>query len=221
VAGRSDVSASGSASGGTDDIITVVSQQDVDGAKSKMTSQDQDKFSKDFVNQLGDQGFYVITPTMKISDANVTASPAVGSQASSTTVTSQTTYTVMVVKKDDLKNAIKAQLAKQINESRQKVNDEDILSGASIEVENQTSPTNATLAISENTDAVPIIDVAGVKNVAKGQKKGDIQSALSGIQGVKQVDVNLSPFWVSKAPKNTSKINVKLQHVKTENSGGG
>jgi hypothetical protein len=220
ISNRPDVTGTGSASGGTDDITTVVSQQDVDNAKAKITDQDKEKFTKDFVKQLSDDGLYVLAATLRVSDAKVTASPAVGQEASSTTVTSQISYRVMAVKKDDLKKFIIDALNKQIDKKKQKINEEDVLNGASIDVLNQSSATNATLSIAENTDAVPIIDAAAVKSLAKGQKRGDIEAALNAIPGVKKVDVKFSPFWVSKAPKNTGKITVKLEHVATDNSSG-
>jgi acetolactate synthase small subunit len=66
---------------------------------------------------------------------------------------------------------------------------------------------------------VPIINVALVKKQAEGHKSGDIQAAINNWAGVKNVDVKLSPFWVSKAPKKDGKITVILKEVKdTQNS---
>lgn len=214
IAGRSDVSASGSTSGGTDNIITVVSQSDLDGAKAKVTSADTDAFTKAFEDQLAKDGNYVLVSTLKPSDPVVTSSPAVGQPASTTTVSIKITYTVLAVLKTDLSKAINDSLSKQVDKNKQKLSTDDVLKTASITVQNQTSPTAATLNISEDTTAVPIIDVDGIKKQVGGQKSGDIKSTISSIPGVKEVDVKMSPFWVSKAPKKTSKITVIQQQVK-------
>ncbi|PJE65085.1 hypothetical protein COU91_03580, partial [Candidatus Saccharibacteria bacterium CG10_big_fil_rev_8_21_14_0_10_47_8] len=68
--------------------------------------------------------------------------------------------------------------------------------------------------ISEDTTAVPIIDVDGIKKQIGGQKSNNIRSTITSIPGVKDVKVDMSPFWVSKAPKNTAKIKVIQQQVK-------
>ncbi|HET6863651.1 MAG TPA: hypothetical protein VFH37_00390 [Candidatus Saccharimonadales bacterium] len=217
VAGRSDVSGSGSASGGTDNIVTVLSQSDVDSVTQKMTSGSSGSdFTKQFEDKLASQGEYVFVSTLKTGSPNVNASPAVGQPASSANVTVKITYTVLTVKKSDLSQAIEAAVASQIDKTKQKLSG-SFLNDADIIV-NQTSANSATLAINENTTAVPIIDVASVKKQAESKKTGDIQSALGGWAGVKSVKVDLSPFWVSKAPSKASKIKVILVEAKTSST---
>lgn len=215
VAGYPNVSASGSAKGGTDDNQTVVSQSDLDNAKSKVTSASSDDFTKKFEQQLSDQGFYVIGSTLKIGDPQINASPSVGEAASTVNVSIKITYKVLVVKKDDLRKLVGDTLNEQIDKKKQKLSNDDVLDGISVSVKNQTSDTSAVLDVSEDTTAVPIIDTAQVKKIAAGHKKGDITSTVTSWPGVKSVDVKLSPFWVSKAPKNQAKIQVKLVQVKS------
>lgn len=216
VAGFSNVSGSSSSamSGGTDNIITIVSQQDVDSAKQKITSTDSDNFSKTFQEQLKKEGLYLIDSTLKLSDAKTSTSPDVGQPASTATVTVKITYSVLTVKKSDLEQAIKYALDKQVDSKKQKVTTRDLVKNAAISVQNQTSPTALVLNISENTTAVPIINAAAIKKQIIGMKAGEIRESLGKLPGVKSVDVSYSPFWVSKVPKNTSKITVVLQEAK-------
>ena len=212
VSGRSDVSASGSASGGTDNITTVLSQSDVDSAKQKITSADTDKFTQEWQKTLEDQGLYLITPTLKLSDPILSSSTAVGQPATNATVIVKITYTILAVKKDDLKKAVTGQVNKQIDSQKQKLSDDDPLKGLSVSIQSQESPTKVTLQLSIDTTAVPILDIEGIKKTAAGQKTGDIRSALSSLPGVKEVEVKFSPFWVSKAPK-AAKITVVQEQV--------
>ena len=218
VAGFSTISGSGSKmTGGTDNIVTVLTQSDVDGAKQKLTSGTSgDQFSKDFVKKLEGQGEYVLSSTLKAGDAAITATPAVGQPASTSNVTIKVTYTVLTVKKADLSQAIEDKLASQIDKSKQKLNG-NFLDDADITVQSQ-SGASATLAVNEDTTAVPIINIASVKKQAEGKKSGDIKAAIGAWPGVKEVDVKLSPFWVSKAPGKDSKIKVVLQEVKASSS---
>lgn len=200
-------------SGGTDNNVTVVSQQDVDNAKAKATSQNSEEYTQKFIKQLEDEGSYVLKSTLKAGEPAVTATPAVGQQASTTTVSMQITYTVLVVKKDDLKTSISDTLNEQIDKTKQKISTNDVLKDATVSVQNQTSPTTATLAVSQTTTAVPIIDISLVKKLSAGQKKGYIKDTISRWPGVKNVEVKTSPFWVSKVPSKQGKITVTLQQV--------
>src|SRR3989344_496300 len=170
VSGRSDVSASGSASGGTDNITTVLSQSDVDSAKQKITSADTDKFTQEWQKTLEDQGLYLITPTLKLSDPILSSSTAVGQPATNATVIVKITYTILAVKKDDLKKAVTGQVNKQIDSQKQKLSDDDPLKGLSVSIQSQESPTKVTLQLSIDTTAVPILDIEGIKKTAAGQK---------------------------------------------------
>jgi hypothetical protein len=216
VPGRSDVSAKGSADGGTDNNVSIVTQQDVDGAKSKISSADSDKFSKDFQNQLSGQGLYVITSTLKIGDPAVTSTPAVGQQASSASVTVKITYSVLALKRDDLKTYVEDVLNKQIDPKKEKLSDSDVLSGLDVAVQGQNGA-NATLVLTKDTAAVPILDEQAIKANSKGKKESQIRDYINTYPGVKNVDVKLSPFWVSHAPKNTGKIKIVEKQVKQDN----
>jgi len=165
-------------------------------------------------------GEYVLISTMKAADPVVTASPAVGQPASTSNVTIKITYSVLTVKKADLSQAIEDKMSDQIDKTKQKL-DGNFLNDATITVQSQSSPTAATLSINEDTTAVPIINIANVKAQAKGKKTGDIKSAIGSWPGVKEVDVKLSPFWVSKVPKKDGKIKVILQAVKADSNSSG
>lgn len=213
VSGRPDVGASGSASGGTDNIATVLSQTDVDGAKQKLTSGGSDQFTKDWENQLQNQNLYLITNTLKTGDPAITTSTPVGQPATTANVTVKVTYTILTVKKDDLKKIVSDQLTKQINTSKQKLTNSDPLNGLSISVLSQDSADKAQLQLSINTTAVPILDIAGIKKTIAGHKSGEIKDLLSSLPGVQDVQVKLSPFWVSKAPGSVAKIKIVQQQT--------
>lgn len=218
---RSGVTADGSASGGTDNNVTILSQQDVDGAKAKISSADSDKFSKDFQKQLSDQGLYVLASTLKVGDPAVTSTPSVGQPASTAQVSIKITYSVIAVQKTNLQQAVTDALNKQVDQKKEKLSDSDPLSGLQITVQNQqpNSP-NATLALSKDTTAVPILDEGAIKSQIKGDKENQIKDYINTFPGVKSVDVKFSPFWVSKAPGNTGKIKIVEQQVSSGSGSG-
>jgi hypothetical protein len=223
IAGRSSLTASNSDafSGGTDDNVTVLSQEDVDKVRQEISSEESDEFLKAFKKDLDEDGHYILDSTLKLGDPAITASPAVGQQTSSSNVSVKITYTVLTVKKEDLKKFLEDNLNSQIKDSSQKLSG-DVLKDANISVQSQKSPTDATLNIGIETTAVPVIDTAAVKKQVKGQKKGNIQSSLSVLPGVKDVQVRLSPFWVSKVPNKEGKITIILkQEAEPDNNSDG
>jgi hypothetical protein len=219
VSGFSGVSASSSnaMSGGTDNNVTILTQQDVDTAKAKITSADSDKFSKDFQKQLSDQGLYVLASTLKVGDPVVTATPAVGQQASTASLSIKITYSVIAVQKTNLQEAVSDALSKKVDKKKEKLSNGDELKDLTITVQNQQpNSADATLAISKDTTAVPIIDESTVKEQLKGKKENQIKDYLNSYPGVKDVDVKFSPFWVSAAPGKTGKIKIVEQQVKSD-----
>ncbi len=213
VQGYSGLSASGSASGGSDNIQTVVSQADIDNAKNKVSNTDTDNFSKNFQSDLGRQNLYLIPTTLKAADPVITSTPSVGQPGSTVSVSIKITYSVLTVQKSDLQKIITDNLKKEIKNNDQKISG-DVVKDAAVSIQNQSSPTVATLQISENTTAVPILNVDNIKKQSAGKKSGAIADSINNLPGVKGVSVKLSPFWVSKAPK-ASKITIVQQQVKS------
>src|SRR5581483_7410502 len=66
VAGRSDVSASGSASGGTDNIVQTVNQNDINSAKAKINAGNDNTVKDALTSQLQGEGYYPISATFTV-----------------------------------------------------------------------------------------------------------------------------------------------------------
>jgi hypothetical protein len=106
---------------------------------------------------------------------------------------------------------------KKVDKKKEKLSDADVLKDLIITVQNQQpSSPNATLSISKDTTAVPIIDESAVKDQLKGKKENQIKDYLNSYPGVKNVEVKFSPFWVSSAPGKTGKIKIVEQQVKAD-----
>jgi hypothetical protein len=56
----------------------------------------------------------------------------------------------------------------------------------------------------------PDINISDIKSEAAGKKIGDIKELINAIPGVTNVDVRLSPFWVSAVPSDLHKITVTI-----------
>ncbi len=206
VSGRTDLTASGSASGGTDQIVQSVNQNDINTAKNKITTSDT-TVEQALINSLSQSGFdFAIKSTYSPGSPDVTSSAAVGSIANNVTVTETVTYTIFGVHRADLKSLVDANINSQIDSAKQSILSDGI-DTATYTVNGQTA-TSAQISMSGAAIAGPQLDTASIKKIAAGQKPLDIQSQLKTNPNVTNVTVKLSPFWVSSVPKNNSRITV-------------
>ncbi len=203
-----DYDISGKTSGGTDQIVKVVSQADIDSAKQKTTS-DKDEAKADLKKALEEDGLYAITDSFNGGKATVSSSPQVGQEADSVNVTSTITYTMLGVKEESLEKIIDNSVKGEIDTKTQSVQDYG-LDNANFTVNDKNG--NQTRMSMQTTIAIgPKLNVDEVKQQVAGKEKGTIQDEIGNVEGVKEVIVDFSPFWVHKAPKNPAKINVVIE----------
>lgn len=210
VAGRSDVSASGSADGGTDDIVQILQQSDIDSAKQKLqSSQNTDDIKQQLKDSLEGNNLYPIEATFNQGSPNISATAKAGDQTSSVTVTETITYTMFGAKKSDLKKVLDANVNKQIDPNKQSIQD-DGLDGASFNAPNKGTATQIQVSVQATATVGPHVDIDKLKDEVAGKKSGDVRSIIKANPGVTDVDVAYSPFWVTKAP-GASKITVQFE----------
>jgi hypothetical protein len=208
VAGRPDISVqvAASVSGGTDNIVQSVNQNDINNAKAKISTSDP-TVEQSLINSLNQAGYdFAIKASYSPGTPSVTPSQPVGSIANNVTVTETITYTIFGVHRADLQVLMDNNINSQIDASKQSILDDGINS-ATYSVNTATSET-AQIAVSGVAIAGPHLDTASIKKISAGQKPTDIQSQLKTNPNVTGVTVKLSPFWVSSVPKNNTRITV-------------
>jgi hypothetical protein len=216
VAGLSSISAEGSAmTGGTSKMVKVVSQQDVDTAKQKINDRIGDDVAEEVKQELQDGGLYGIAETFKASDPEITASPAVGEEASEVTVTSIANYSMLGVKEDALKKLIEETVKDQIDPEKQQIIDTG-LEKAVFRVLSQPSPEALQLSLQTVVVAGPNLDTEGLKREIAGKKRGETQTIIESRPGIRDVTIDYSPFWVFSTPNKPSKINITFEQQDSE-----
>ncbi|HTB48952.1 MAG TPA: hypothetical protein VK712_02625 [Verrucomicrobiae bacterium] len=207
--GPENTSAQGGAmSGGTDNNVQVVNQNDINNAKSKITTTNDSTQKQALQNQLQQDGYYAIAVTYSAGTPAVTTSANVGDTANSVTVTEVTTYSMFGVHQSDLKTLVDNNVQGQINTSKQSILSEG-LDTAVFSVNNATG-TTAQLTMQATAVAGPQLNTNGIKQEVAGQKPGNIKSQLETDPDVTNVTIKLSPFWVTSVPKKTSRITVDI-----------
>ncbi len=201
---------SGSTSGGTDKNITVVSQEDVDKAKDQLKSQDSNKVKEELKKQFS-KDVVVVSESFLVEPGEPASSPALGAEASGgkAKLTAETTYTLVGLKRSDLRAIFDAYTKTQITgEKNQKIYE----SGDTSTSFTEFTKNEAGFAVRARAEAQvgPNIDDRALAKQLVGKRAGEIQQQIETIQGVEDVEVKLSPFWVTKAPGTPEKITIKF-----------
>lgn len=202
-------------SGGTDNIVQVVNQNDINNAKAKIATNDSTEKSN-LQKKLKSDGYFAIVSTFHSDAPNVTQSAQVGDVANNVTVTEVVTYTMFGAKEKDLKTLVKNGIKDQVDTAKQSILDYG-LDKAVFSV-NSSNSASSQLSMQATAEVGPNLNIAGIKQDALGKKPGDVKSQLQGNPDVTDVDVKLSPFWVSSVPKKASKVKVKIAKPTTTKS---
>jgi hypothetical protein len=197
--------------GGTTKIATVVTADDVQKAKQALVDLKNDDVKKQLTGQFKN-GEIIISDSFTIDRADAVSVPDVGAEApgGKAKLTSSTNYTLTAIAKPDLELYLKDQLNKQLSgKTDQRIYDDGVskvtLTGY------DKSGTMPTVNVATTGQIGPNIDENAVKEQVKGKKFGEVQALLEQIQGVSNVKVDYSYFWVTKVPNDINKIDVKFQ----------
>ena len=200
---------------GTSKIVKVPSQDDIDRATGQLVGISTDT-EKKTLTALFKNGEKVIDSSFTIDRAPAVSTPAVNTEATTgkATLTISTTYTLYAVVGTELESYLNSSLLSQIKDAKsQKVYDSGIKNAGLSNFSNQAGVITA--AVTATGQIGPKIDEEQIKNQVKGKIYGEVQSTLQEINGIKNVDVKFSYFWVRTVPNNTSKIHIQFQ-VKNE-----
>jgi hypothetical protein len=210
VTGYGSLTAAGSAmSGGDKQTVTVVSQADVDKAKTQLAQQDTNAVKAQLKAQFtGDS--IVIDESFAVVQGAPSSSPNVDEQAKQAKLTVEITYTFLGLIRADvnelLSSALKSALDTKPNQS--------IFSNgsASIRFSNFQSFDNGTYSSRLTTVGYigTRIDTDVLAKQLSGKRFGEIQAIVNQIPNVQNVDIKFSPFWVSSAPGNPKKVDIKF-----------
>jgi hypothetical protein len=205
-----NVTAKGSdMAGGTDDIIKVVTQADLDSASAKIGAQDTAPIRETLKNDLTNNDFYAVDVTFATSTPETKTSVKVGDTADSVTVTQAITYSMLGAKEDELKKIIANTVADKIDPSKQVILDHGLENAAFLLQEQK--PEGMLVTMQTTVIAGPDLDVEAIKKQIAGKKSGDAEKVIKAYPGVTDVTVDYRPFWVGSIPKSTSKITITVE----------
>jgi len=201
----------GSTAGGTTKIAKVVSADDIERAQGQLIGKSTDAEKKTLTSKFT-SAEKVIDSSFTVERAAAVSAPAVNAEAGSgkAKLTISTTYSIYGFAKADLETYLKSSLQQQITDTNaQKIYDNGV---DKVGLSNFRKEGDVlSVAITTTGQIGPKIDEGAIKEQVKGKIYGEVQSALQSIDGVKDVDVKFSFFWVRTVPNNTNKIHIEFK----------
>jgi hypothetical protein len=201
--------------GGTTELITVISAEDVEKATQELTGTSKNAALEEMKTQFESDGLRPIVETLTEGTPNVVASPAIDTEASEVKVTRTITYSLYGLSDSDISQIIENEVKKDVEEQQQNVRDSG-LDSIVFQVLETPNESERKLGIQTVVTLGPDIDTDKLKNDVIGKKRGEIEKLIEEIDGVKSVSVEYSPVWITTTPKSTEKIDITFN----ENSDG-
>lgn len=198
-------------SGGTDKTATVVTASDVASAKSKLNEQKDNSLKNQLAGSFGSSA-KVITDSYSENRSDPVPSVAVDSEASGSVLLKSTiTASMLAADKSDIKSFIDAKIREDDigDKKSQKIYDSGVDKAEFSQFTDRGGIKS--LVVTANGKIGPEINESKVKEQAKGRTYGDVQSSIESIEGVEDVDVKFSPFWVRSVPNDIKKIKVEFK----------
>lgn len=219
IAGYSGVSGvdSSAMSGGTSNIVKVVSQKDIDDARQKL--QDRSDAARDeLLADMEAEGLIGLRETFaNKGEPVVTPAPKLNEEGASLTLTVVTTYTLLGVEKEDLKPLVEKSVDGKYDKSKQVILDNGLDEARAVLDEKKPNG-DAVVTIRTQVQAGPQLDEEAIKKEIAGKKKNQSITLIQSRPGIKEAQISYSPFWVSATPKKTDKITVVFEQNNSSNN---
>lgn len=193
--------------GGTDQMVTIVSQEDVDKAKEQLAINSEAQYKEQLMDTLG-EGDFPIEASFKQTTGDVVSTPAVGEEVKegvTPKITVKITDTIFLIDKTKVEEFITKEANLSENYKIYEMNDPF--------VENFLETNGGyTGKIKTSYVSGPKVTENDIIEIVKGRGLGDAQHDLASIEGINgsSVRIDKSYPWVMSVPNDTNKITVIL-----------
>lgn len=189
--------------GGTTNIVKVISNEDLEKVKSEQVSEHSEGGKEDLLDDLQDD-VVPIEASFKAEATDVKTTPDASEEikdGDEPTAEVKVTYSVYVVKKSDIEAYIQSKL--------NLADDQKIYSIGDPYFERFTDIENDA-RLKTNVETGPTVTKEEILEKVKGRKTGQVKSILQSINGVSDVNISTSYFWVWSVPEDPRKITIDL-----------
>ncbi len=214
--------------GGTSKIVKVVSKEDLENAKSSLSLPSNTEIINDLSKEFGD-GYFVINDSFTSDEAKYTNTPDVDGEVEEgkkAKISVEKNYKIYAVKRSDINDYIMAKASEGIGDDTQSVYwtgvtgfSKDVIKNSNsvkkdkVFFENFSKGDEMSAKLKSTVFIGPEITEDMVYEKALGKKTGEVQTAIKSINGVSEVNVETSYFWVHKIPDDKSKVHIDVSLV--------
>lgn len=217
VAGFPGVSGSGSQmTGGTSNIVKVVSQADVDKLKEQLAAQDVNVVKQELQQGLTAKNSFAVLESFVPTEPRLVLTAQIGDEVPTLGATQTTDYTMLGVQKADLEKLVAENVAEKVDPKKQRILDYG-LTDAVFNIEKKEAA-RTTISMQSTVVAGSQLDLNDIKQQIAGKKSNEAKEIIQANPGIKEVTVEYSPFWVSSIPKNTGKITLNVEKPQTHDT---
>lgn len=198
--------------GGTDKVITVLQQSDVDAVIDQIEKAGQEDAAKNELKTAFKDEFIILDSSFKSDKSGVKPSPGIDQESADgkATLAGQIVYSLTATSKVETGRYLDAYFKQQIDgKSDQKIYDNGVKETTFTNISGVENGFAANIAT--NGKIGPKVDEARLKEFAKGKSFGEIQGEVQSVEGVESADIKFSPFWVSSAPNDINRIKVEFK----------
>ncbi len=201
--------------GGAHKFVKVVSQDDIDKAIGNLDDNSESEARDELNSMLSDK--YITFGSMKKSDPTINVTPALGEEVAegvTPKITKELTYTINIVPRDSAQKYIETVVNEQIKtagDDTQTIYDSGV-SRAFFET-SQNSNEEGAAKLKTVVKVGPRVTEEMVREKALGVKVGEVRTRLKSYNGVQDVKVDTSYFWVTSVPSDINKVEIIIENV--------
>ena len=199
----------GNMSGGTSEIVKVVSSADIEKATKLLLSKTDDNIRTELALLFAEDDI-IIDDSFKVANTNPQPSVKAGDEASEASSSTQFTYSITAIPNKSMVAILEKKQAELVDTTTQSILDSGV---DNVKIEVIEKHDAGVLALKANTDGYvgPEIDIAQLSVELEGKRFSEAVDLIKGRPGVKDVDLDLSPFWVFSVPSpNKTTINIEV-----------
>jgi hypothetical protein len=203
-------------SGGTSKIVKIVSEDDLAAAEENLDITGESDAKKELIDENSDDAI-VIKSSFNIENGQLSSSPALGEEVNGDTkpkVTKKTTYKVYTVSRDAVSQYIEKTVEEGLGDDTRTVyatgagKDEEKVIAFFESYKNNNGEYTAKLK--STVKIGPRVTPEMISEKILGQKVGQVRTMLTSINGVADVEINRSYFWVTKIPSDINKVEIEI-----------
>jgi hypothetical protein len=209
VEGYSNVNAYGSdMTGGSDEFESVVASRDIRAAREEIEQAASPDAEVELEEMFEMEGLVPILESFEERDSSTSASHDEGDRTDSVTVTLTAEYAMLGVDREDIQELIRLQLGEEFDFDRQSIVD-DGLDQATLRVVSQDGDTTR-LRLRTIVAIGAEIDTDALADEVAGLSRSETESTIFLRDGVRDVQIDYSPFYVFSTPDDSSKISITV-----------